>query len=260
MVHPPPLPDEVIVLPGTDVEGEWARFQASEPLHHTHDICVPMTSAEVDRVVERLGAVDGSTILDIACGHGELLLRIGERARIEGTGLDLSPWAITRAVERSRMRPTRGRIEWWLGHGRSTPRRAWDVASCLGASWIWHGFRGTVRALRDRVVPGGRIAIGDLRLRSGVDPDELAGSVPTHSGQLAVFADLDLEPVAEIVSADASWRDYRERVIANAAVYAIGAEGDPERDRRAAAREWMDDLERDRRTMVWSVWVARRLR
>lgn len=119
---------------------------------------------------------------------------------------------------------------------------------------------GTVRALRDRVVPGGRVAIGDLRLRSGVDPDGLPGSATSRSDQLAAFSALNLEPVAEIVSADASWRAYAARVITNAELYAVGAEGDPGRDHRAAARAWMDDLERDRRTMVWNVWVARRRR
>jgi SAM-dependent methyltransferase len=258
MVHPPTLPDEVTVLPGTDVAGEWVRFQPSEPLHYSHDICVPMSAEELDRVVDRLGLVSGSAVLDIACGHVEMLMSIGERARTEGTGLDLSPWALTRAVERSRTRPSRGRIEWWLGHGRSAPRRSWDVATCLGAPWICHGFAGTVRALRDRVLPGGRVAIGDLRLRAGIDPGELPGSVTTRSDQLAAFSDLDTEPVAEIVSADSSWRTYSVRVIANAAAYAVGTEGDPERDRRAAARAWIDDLERDRRTMVWSVWIVRR--
>lgn len=258
MIDPPPLPDEVLVVPGTDVDAEWVRFRSSEPLHHTHEICVPMSGAELDRVIRLLGVRTGTRVLDVACGHGELLLRIGERTLIRGTGIDLSPWAVTRAVERSHARPVRGRIEWWLGDGRSLPGTGWSTAACLGASWIWHGFRGTARALRDRVRPGGRIAVGDLRLRDGADSNALPGSVPTRAEQLGALTGLDLRPIAEVTASDASWRAYRDRVVANAASYALGAEGDPERDRRAMAGEWVEDLERDRRTLVWSVWIAQR--
>jgi len=258
VIHPPPLPDEVIVLPGTDVDGEWVRFRSSEPLHHTHEICVPMSSVELDRVVRLLRVRAGTRVLDVACGHGELLLRMGERTSIQGTGVDLSPWAVTRAVERYHARAVRGRIEWWMGDGRSLSGTGWGAAACLGASWIWHGFRGTARALRDRVLPGGRVAVGDLRLREGADPDALPGTVPTRAGQLEALTDLGLRPIAEVAASDASWRAYRDRVLANAASYALGAEGDPDRDRRAMAREWIEDLERDRRALVWSVWIAQR--
>jgi hypothetical protein len=30
------------------------------------------------------------------------------------------------------------------------------------------------------------------------------------------------------------------------------------RDRRDLARDWMEDFERDRQVMTWSVWVAER--
>lgn len=91
IVRPPKLPNDVIVLPGTDIAGEWARFKSSEPLHHSHDICAPMSDEELRRVVERLGVGPGSSVLDIACGHGELLISISEQTSIQGTGVDLSP-------------------------------------------------------------------------------------------------------------------------------------------------------------------------
>ena len=36
-----------------------------------------------------------------------------------------------------------------------------DVAMCVGASWIWHGWQGTLEALCAFVKPGGRIVTGE---------------------------------------------------------------------------------------------------
>jgi SAM-dependent methyltransferase len=257
MMSIPHLPDGVIVLNGTDVEQEWERFQPYEPLHHLQQICNPMSDAELDRVIDALAPGPGHRIVDIGCGPGELLLRIASRHDVSAVGVDRSPWMITRAYERSQDQSLPGRVEWWLGDGRDAAAgEEWDLATCLGASWVWHGFAGTARALRNRLRPGGRIAIGDLRLRHGADPALLPGSVLTRSDQIGALGRLGLTPLVELVSEDDSWRAYHQRVIANAELYAVGFEGDPLRDRRAMAREWMEDFERDRRVMVWSVWVA----
>ena len=259
MMPTPPLPEAVVVLEGTDVDGEWERFQPYEPLHHLQEICNPMSDEELDRVIAALAPMSGHHVVDIGCGPGELLLRIAARHDVDAVGVDRSPWMITRAHERSRTRPLRGRVEWWLGDGTGVgDGREWDLAVCLGASWVWHGFAGTARALRNRVRPGGRIAIGDLRLRAGADPALLPGSVLTGGDQLEAMETLALDPIVELVSDDASWRAYHERVIANAELYAIGSEGDPLWDRRDLARDWMEDFERDRQVMTWSVWVAER--
>lgn len=257
MMSIPPLPDEVVVLDGTDVAGEWERFQPYEPLHHLQRICNPMSDIELDRVIDALAPAPGMRVVDIGCGPGELLLRIARRHDVRAVGVDRSPWMITRACERSREQTLHGRVEWWLGDGRDAAAgEEWDLAGCLGASWVWHGFAGTARALGNRVRPGGRIAVGDLRLRRGADPGHLPGSVLTRSDQIGALEGLGLTPLVELVSDDESWRAYHQRVIANAELYAVGCEGDPQRDRRALAREWMEDFERDRRVMVWSVWVA----
>ena len=259
MVTHPPLPDAVAVLDATDVEGEWERFQPYEPLHHLQDICNPMSAGELERVISALDPARRRRVLDVGCGPGELLLRLAARHDLDAVGVDRSPWMITRAYERSRARSLRGRVQWWLGDGASVEtHEPWDLAVCLGASWVWHGFVGTARALRNRVRPGGRIAVGDLRLRVGADPAEVPGSVLTAADQIGALEGLGLRPIVEMVSDDASWRAYHARVIANAELYAVGSEGHPERDRRDMARAWMEEFERDRKTLTWSVWVAER--
>ncbi|HHC07195.1 MAG TPA: class I SAM-dependent methyltransferase [Actinobacteria bacterium] len=256
MIPTPEIPPEVEILPGVELDELWERYQLFEPLHFDQDLLVPMSEAELGRVVAALGPRPGMRILDIACGHGTLLLRIAERHAVEAVGIDESPWAVTRAAERGRRAPLRGRVRWIIGHGIDAPEGPFDLVACIGASWIWHGFRGTVEAMARRLRPGGRIAVGDLRLREGA-PQPEEGRVLTRAEQLEILRAAGLEPLGEIVAAPASWFRYEQAVLASAEAYALAAPGHPIRDRRAFAREWIAELERDRSRLTWSVWVAR---
>jgi SAM-dependent methyltransferase len=258
----PPLPADIRVLPDTDVEGAWERFYPFEALHHLHTICNPMRPAELSAVVDTLGPTDRNHAIDVACGHGDLLLDLARRASILGVGVDLSPWVLLRARDRASSADLPGSLQWWLGDGRSVPRSPrWDITTCLGGSWIWHGFEGTTRALAARLRPGGRLAVGDLQLRDPAERVRLqeAGApeaaTATSDEQKAVLNRLDLEVMAEIVAPDEAWEDYHRTVIASAESY---VREHPDADYRHLADSWMEDFQRDRQTLAWSVWVARK--
>jgi SAM-dependent methyltransferase len=261
MTHPP-LHDSIKVLPGTDVEAEWTRFAPFEAMHHLHEICNPMSHESLEELVDQLAPTDAERMIDIACGHGELLLKAAEHAGIEGVGLDLSPWTLTRSIDRTAGRSLRGSIEWWLGDGKALDKgEQWDLATCLGASWIWHGFKGTLRALATRTRPGGRIAIGDLRTRVDTDKariDSVIGqgiSMTTEADQIAAMHEAGLEPLHCYVSPEEAWAGYHRLVIESAETYdgpalAVNA--------GAMAREWQQEFERDSRVLEWTVWVAKK--
>ena len=90
----PVLPSSVSIQPGLDVDDLFERFEVFEALHHGLEIASPMSSADLDAVVDLLEPVDGDVAVDLACGGGALLLRLAQRARIRGSGVDLSPWMI----------------------------------------------------------------------------------------------------------------------------------------------------------------------
>lgn len=259
----PPLPPDIVVLPNTDVEGAWERFYPFEALHHLHEICNPMRPEDLSAVIDGLGPTDRTHAIDVACGHGDLLLEMAQRAAVFGVGVDLSPWVLLRAKGRAMRADLRGTLEWWLGDGKAVPRDpGWDVATCLGASWIWHGFEGTARALVARLRPGGRLAIGDLRLRDAADRDRLpAAGIPemataaTRSEQAALLTTLGLEVISEMVAPDEAWEQYHQTVIESAGAYAVEH---PNADYRDLAATWMEDFQRDREYLTWSVWVARK--
>lgn len=258
----PSLPDGVVVLPGTDVAGAWRRFEVFEALHHTMRICNPMTDADLAGVVAMLAPRDGERMLDIACGHGELLIRAAETAAIHGVGIDLSPWAIDRAFRRSSATDLQGILEWRLGDAhRLDPGERHEIVTCLGASWIWHGFRGTTAALVRRTVPGGRIAIGDLRVRDDADPDAVTadhGKVSTVREQAAMLDGLGVDVIGRVDAGPAGWDGYDERTRRSVESWADEHPGPGADEYLAEQARWRDDHRRDREFLEWTVWVGRR--
>lgn len=258
----PPLPRDVVVLPGTDLEGEWERFRIFEALHHGMRICNPMTDTDLDALIARLDPADGTRVLDLACGHGELLMRIAAGYRIEGVGVDLSPWVIARAATTAARRGLVGSVTWYVGEARTAGIGApWQIVTCLGAPWVWHGFGGTARALAERAAPGGRIAIGDLRLRDGADVGAIAdehGRVATRHDQAAMLAEAGLRDVHELELAPGGWDAYMDRVAASAQKWAELNAGEEAERYLAESEMWRNDHERDRGFLTWTVWTARR--
>jgi len=257
----PALPAEIVVLPGTDVDGAWERFQVSEALHHSMSICSPATGPDLDEVLGYLDLGPDDRMLDVACGHGELLIRAAGRTAVDATGLDLSPWVLVRAIEESHRRDPAGSLSWWLGDGKDLPRDQWDVLTCLGASWIWNGFSGTAMAAAARTRPGGAVAIGDLVLKQGFDPAGIAaahGRVLTLDDQRQILRDAGIDPRDCIVASDAAFDAYEERVALSAAEYARLHPGEPAERCLADQRQWAADHRRDREFLTRVIWVGRR--
>lgn len=250
------------VLPGADLEGAWERFAPFEALHHRLDICNPISPRDLQEVVEALQPVDGDRVLDVACGHGELLMRLAARAAIDGVGVDLSPWAISRAARRAARRGLQERVAWWLGDGAGLPADpAWTIVSCLGASWIWDGFAGTAAALAARVMPGGRVALGDGRARSSAAQEALAelglssAATPTETEQLAVLERSGLTPLAHVDPGPHALGAYYQRVLASTTAW---ARSHPEDDYRHQASAAVERFRFEEPHLEWTVWIAER--
>lgn len=255
------VPADIRILEGTDVASAWERFEIFEALHHAMRICNPMTTADLDLVLGGVAPRQAETMLDIACGHGELLIRAADRVAIRGVGIDLSPWCVVRAHAASAARTLQGSIEWRLGdaHELSTDER-FDVVTCLGASWIWHGFAGAVRAQAKRALPGARIAVGDLRLRAGVDPAHIAetyGKVLNLEEQQAVLEAAGVAVIGRIDAGDDGWDGYQERIAESARSWARRQPGEAAQRYLAQQHEWRIHHDRDREFLEWTVWIGR---
>jgi len=256
------VPRAVTVQDDVDVDDLAERFEIFEALHHTMRICNPMSSEDLDRVVDLLYVRDGHRVLDIACGYGELLIRLAERADVVGTGIDLSPWMIRTAFTEASERVPDVDLRWELSEAKEAHADGeFDRVLCLGASWIWLGLNGTLRAMVQRTKPGGMVAIGDMHTRPGVDPAAVAathGRVDSLDDQEALFARHGLEIIERVATEDSSWDDYLARTKLAASGWLDDHPGPRAQQYVDEQRQWQSNHEQDKPVLTWSVWVARR--
>lgn len=256
----PPIPDSIIVRPGTDITDVWERFEVFEALHHNIRICNPMTTGELDEVIDALQLAAGQRIVDYACGSGETLIRSAERQPIRGIGIDLSPWMVMAAHEHAQRRVPGADLEWVLGEARDfRVDPAPDVALCIGAEWVWHDFGGTCRALAERVAPGGVVAIGAARLHHDADPNTVTaerGVVETIDDMAAALQQHGLTPNHRVDPDDAGWDTYLEDTAIAAAEWASGNPGERADRWVEEQADWQAARDRDRDIIGWSVWIA----
>ena len=241
----------------------WERVEIFEALHHTTTIDSPMTSADLDVVVDMLSPTSGEEVLDLACGHGELLRRLRNRAAIRCTGVDLSPWMLQSAQRLSTEQNIDG-LRWVLddaNRAAATYADRTNITTCLGGSWIWHGFDGTLRTLAQLTAPGGRIAIGDMHLRDHLDPEVISkthGAVESVAELEASFDAHGLELVGRVNTSDRDWDEYLAGTRRAARAWAELHPGERADSFIAEQQQWELDHARDQEILTWSVWVAER--
>jgi SAM-dependent methyltransferase len=132
--------------------------------HRNHIVCNPLSLQKIDTLIDRLPLQPHSRVLDIATGKGEFFFRLCERYKSSGIGVDLSPYHIKDAQDKLTQRNPGLDLELLEMDGakfKPANDEKFDLASCLGASWIWGGYKGTLTALKEMVKPGGFIVSGE---------------------------------------------------------------------------------------------------
>jgi SAM-dependent methyltransferase len=132
--------------------------------HKKHIICNPMSKDRLEGFFPLLDIKPGSKVLDIGCGKGELLVRLAELFHISGTGVDISPYFIKDCENNKNKRIPDSDIKFLEMDGakyRPEINESFDLVMCIGASWIYNGFTGTIKALKNMAEPNGLLIIGE---------------------------------------------------------------------------------------------------
>jgi cyclopropane fatty-acyl-phospholipid synthase-like methyltransferase len=139
------------------------RWLFYDVTHALHTYCNPIRARRTAEIGRVLGLKPQHRVLDIACGHGELLVSWAAEHGISGVGVDASPYAIERAKRRATGRNQDDNIVFVLALGEEyrPPRtERFDVTTCIGASWIWGAYDRMLEALVGFTRPGGLLVVG----------------------------------------------------------------------------------------------------
>jgi len=183
--------------------------------HEYHAVCNPMSTAKLDELIGLLKLNPGSTVLDIACGKGEILTRLAERYEVSGVGVDLSPYFVADTERKLKERVPGAQIEILNMDGADySPDQLFDLTMCIGASWVYQGHRGTLSALKAMTKPGGLILVGEPFWIKEPDEAYLAAEnytrsmFETHYENVLVGEDEGLFPLYTLVSNRDDWDQY----------------------------------------------------
>jgi cyclopropane fatty-acyl-phospholipid synthase-like methyltransferase len=128
-----------------------------------HRILNPFTDAHLLEVGAVTRVEPGTRVLDLACGKGELLSRWAQELGSSGVGVDLSEVFVAAARVRADELGVADRVV--IEHGDAQAYEpepgAFDMACCIGATWIGNGVAGTIDLLRPAVTSDGLLLIGE---------------------------------------------------------------------------------------------------
>jgi ubiquinone/menaquinone biosynthesis C-methylase UbiE len=131
--------------------------------HRDMEIFNPSTAEKIITLGQLLGLKQGSRVIDFGCGCAEPLALWAERFGITAIGIDICRDFCDRARKKLAMKGMSGRIEIVCAPGADYlfEEGAFDAATCIGATFVFGGYRQTIQALQRAIKKTGRLGIGE---------------------------------------------------------------------------------------------------
>jgi cyclopropane fatty-acyl-phospholipid synthase-like methyltransferase len=161
-------------------------------------------------VIKRLPLRADQHLLDVGCGLGRPALRIARETGCAVTGITISQKQVTEANQRATAAGLGERVRFQLANAMELPlvNEMYDAAWALESLLHMPDREQVLREMRRVVMPGGRIAISDMILRSPMTDEEAAfirsaflmpSAIPLQDyQQLIAKSGLELEEVLDI--------------------------------------------------------------
>jgi len=182
-------------------------FVIRESDHRIHN---PFDGAKLATLGEALRLPRGASLLDLACGSGEMLATWARDHGIVGTGVDISTHFLAQATRRAAELGVSDRVSFHHSDaGSYVAAEPVDVAACIGATWIGGGMEGTIVHLARSLRPGGLVLVGEPYWLK--EPPDAATVAACHAKSRDEFSTL-IGLIGRL--ADAGW-DLVEMVLAN---------------------------------------------
>lgn len=143
------------------IDMEW--YELYDLAERYLELINPSSKEKVIEAGEALGLGPHTRLIDYGCGSGEPLALWAERFGISAVGIEFRPRAAAKARLKMIERGLDKQIEIIEGNGADyhPGDHTFDVASCMGATFIWHGYPQTIQAMKRVIKPDGKLLIGE---------------------------------------------------------------------------------------------------
>lgn len=228
-----------------------------------HEIQNPTSPEKIRLLGERLRLGPDSEVLDVACGKGGPALILAREFGCRITGVERANEFASVAREHVRSAGLDDRIEIVERDAAEfdlEPER-YDVAMCLGASFVWGDLTGTLGALVPATRAGGRVVVGEPYWRRWPLPADVvdSGYVPLVE-TVDRFHGAGLVVETLIASSEDDWDRY-ESLHWRACEDWLAAnpdDSDASEIRQRYEHDRDEYLGRDRELLGWAIFAARK--
>lgn len=216
--------------------------------HTNHDVLNPISDAKIERVIDVLRLDERARVLDLGCGKAEVLLRIIERYRCAGVGVDLNPRFIQAARRAASSRVPDADLTLLLGKAEDQALEAnFDVGIAMGCRPFGESYDSTLLGFQRHVRPGGLVILGEgfwaeapskeaLEFLDATEADQA-----THADNVLLAGKRGMVPLYACVASEDDWDHYEWRYLAAVERYCDANPTDPDTPAmRARIRTWRD--------------------
>jgi SAM-dependent methyltransferase len=210
------------------------RAFASAIAHRWHPVAAPVSDANLQRLLARLGPVD--RVLDLGCGFGEWLLAALEATSgATGVGVDTSGPALVEARERAQRRGLADRVSFEEADAASYDGAGFDAVLCVGATHAFGGLAGALHAVREHLRPGGRVLLGEGFWDGEPTPQAMSalgaapGELPFLGELIEAARGVGWEPGYGHISSAEEWDDYEWSWTGSLTAWALSEAGETDR-------------------------------
>jgi SAM-dependent methyltransferase len=205
----------------------------------------PVAEEDVDEMIEALDLSAGAHVLDLACGKGELLIRIAERyPDVHATGLDRSPHVLAEARRQAADRVPEARVVLVEQDVREyAPEPGFfDVVVSMGGVSFRGGVGGTLAVLSGFVVPGGQLLFGEGYWRNEPALEYLVAlgaareELKDYQGTIRAAEEVGLAVKRAVTTSVEDWDAYEDAWARNGDRYAVAHESE---EGVAELRDWI---------------------
>jgi SAM-dependent methyltransferase len=232
----------------------------------SHRIMNPLSRDKLLLLGELCRIGQGTRLLDLACGKGEMLCLFARDRGAGGVGIDIHAPFLADARARAAELGVERAVTFIDGDAGDPAGLvgSFDIVSCIGATWIGGGLHGTLQLMERWVAPGGWLLVGEVYWAEPPPPqvrerNESRQDFADLAGTLERFDAAGMDLVEMVLASPDDWDRHAASQWLNVSDWLAANPDDAEAsevrsDRDASRRHY---LAHERRCLGWGVFVLR---